>query len=112
MARTRKAPRDAQYAFTRTSIGVHIDGAYGQEHAKDKMANDLLATVERRSSDEKLKNAAAELVDEWTEDPEDNDWDEWLDDATEVLQDATAPGLTWDWDAGDLILRDDNDEEE
>ena len=95
-----------QYAFTPVSLGVHIDGAFGSEHAVNKMANDLLPTVARRSSDPELQADAKRLIDELdNEELEEADWDEWLDEATDILQDAAAPGLVWEWDGGDLVLR-------
>lgn len=111
MARTRKAPRSERYAFTVVGLGTWIDGAFGVDHAVQKMASDLLPTVVRRSSDAALQDAAQELMDEYDNDLEEDDWDEWLDDATEVVQDATEPGLTWEWDGGDLVLTQDVDVE-
>ena len=111
MARTRKAPRSEKYAFTVVGIGTWIDGAFGEEHAVEKMARDLLPTVARRSSDEELRDAAQELIDEYEDELEEEDWSEWLDDATEVVQDATEPGLTWEWDAGDFVLTQDVERE-
>lgn len=88
--------RKKYYEYTESDIGSHIDGALGHGHAMQRMA-DLLGDVDSL----RAQNLLAEYDDgELDEEGE----GEWLDDATEALQEVTAPGLTWEWDAGDLVL--------
>lgn len=91
-----------QHEYTARDVGQYIDGALGEEHAVEKMA-DLLGGIESTAADDLL-----EEYDDGTLPEEERD--EWLDDATEVLQDATDPALTWVWEAGDLILTDEKEE--
>jgi len=92
MARTKKAKKE--YLFDERDVGSWIDGAFGEGHAIEKMA-DMLRDVDP------YPDLLAEYDDGEIEEEFEN---EWLDDATERLQENTAPGLVWLWDAGDLIL--------
>lgn len=85
------------YEFTPEDVGQWIDGAFSHEHAMKKMA-DMLGDVDSQR--------AQNLLDEY-DDGElgDEGEQEWLDDATEALQEVTREGLVWEWDAGDLYLR-------
>ena len=80
--------------FTRDDIGCWIDGAYGIDHAADKLAAMLLDCGE---------TAAAQMLAVRDEDFISDE----IDDATELLDQYTAEGLSWYWTAGDLILTDD-----
>lgn len=86
--------------FDESDTGTYIDGAYGESHAISKM-RDLLGTVIHAGVPEEV--AAHRLE---AEDVQEGDEfvNEWFDEATEVLQSVTAPGLVWDWEAGDLVL--------
>ena len=105
---TRGNPRKKKqvYVYTDEDIGQWIDGAFGDEHAVNKM-QDMLGDVVDATKGKGYAGATgdlllAELEDEW--EGEDFDVQEWLDDATDVLQRVTASDLTWEWDAGDLVL--------
>jgi hypothetical protein len=87
------------------NTGCFIDGAYGEEHAVQVMAG-LLQRVMRATGDEE----ANELLVEYDDDLDPEDFGEWLDDATDVLQNNTADGLVWEWEAGDLCLMDEDDD--
>lgn len=95
----RHKARRQYYEFTDDDIGSHIDGAFGHDHAMARMA-DMLGDV--------ASQRAQNLLDEYDDgELDDEDEDEWLNDATEALQEVTAPGLTWEWEAGDLALTQD-----
>lgn len=107
MARSKYAFGGHTGAGFKNNTGTFIDGAYGEEHAVEVMAG-LLERVVRATDDEE----AQRLLDEFDDDKLDPEFEsEWLDDATEVLQRTTAPGLVWEWEAGDLILMEDEDGE-
>lgn len=99
-----------QYAFgsgLHKNTGVFVDGAYGEDHAVEVVAG-LLKRVLRVTDDKE----AEKLLDEYeNEELEEEFYGEWLDDATDVLNENTAPGLVWEWEAGDLILLDEEDDE-
>ena len=87
-------------------IGQWIDGAFGDEHAVNKM-QDMLGDVVDATKGKGYAGATADLLLAELEDErdgEDFDVQEWLDDATEVLQNVTASDLTWEWEGGDLAL--------
>lgn len=113
-------PGTPHYVFTDKDAGTHIDGAFGDEHAADRMV-ELLFLVASETNDRALAVKADGLVTELENmgpETEEDDWvdmedwgpdalqhlAEWFDDATEVLQSVTAPGLEWEWEAGELIL--------
>ncbi len=73
--------------FTEKDKGCWIDGTFGEAHAI-------------RKAKSILKSNGREIT--WAGVP----GDEFLDNFTECLQENTAPGLTWIWEAGDLILMD------
>lgn len=89
-------------AFTTQDTGCHIDGAFGEGHALRKMAA-LLRTL---PPDPAVSALLAEYARTLGDDTEwlDGGAQEWLDDATNVLQANTEDGLIWTWYAGDLIL--------
>jgi len=82
--------------FTAVSVGCWIDGAFGEDHAVAVLVG-MLARIEDTNAH------AAQLL---TEVPESGDEfiSDWQDAATDALQESTAEGLTWDWNAGDLCL--------
>lgn len=94
-------PRPKYYEFTPEDVGQWIDGAFGHEHAMTKMA-DMLGDVDSQ----RAQNLLAEYDDGELDDESE---DEWLDDATNALQEVTRDGLTWEWDGGDLLLREAED---
>lgn len=76
--------------FTRKDLGCWVDGAYGMEHAGQKLAS-MLSDEHHALCNELLH-------------PEGEFYSEALDDATAILQEDTEEGLVWIWEAGDLIL--------
>lgn len=83
--------------FDDRDVGCYIDGALGTGHAVQKMA-DLLGDLGT--------GKANTLLEEYDDDAIDDEFEqEWLDDATEALQEVTKDGLVWEWDGGDLCLR-------
>ena len=104
MATKRKKKR--VYWFTESDLGQWIDGAYGSEHAIEKMEemlNDLGTQYAENLVGELEEIADLEL------DEAGDAYDEWLEDATTALQEETEPGLVWIWEAGDLILTEDDE---
>jgi hypothetical protein len=100
--RTRRAnPRKKKkyYEYTDQDMGVHIDGTYGHDHAMQKMAS-MLGDV-----DSIRAGTLLEEYDDGSSSMDDEFQGEWLDDATEALQEVTDPKLSWEWDGGDLVLR-------
>lgn len=85
--------------FDEGDVGTWIDGAYGEAHAIDKM-RELLAVVIQAG----IRNAEVTALEAEDVNEGDEFVNEWFDEATEVLQSVTAPGLVWYWEAGDLIL--------
>lgn len=108
--RTRRAnPRKKKgvaHVYSDKDIGQWIDGTFGDEHTVNKM-QDMLGDVADETGGKGYAGATAELLIAELEDErdgEDFDVQEWLGDATDVLQHATASDLTWEWDAGNLVL--------
>jgi hypothetical protein len=98
--RTRRAnPRKKKkyYEYTAKDEGIHIDGSHGIQHALQKMAQ-MLGDID--------STYAQNLSDEYDDGelPEEEE-QEWLDNATDALQEVTDPEMSWEWDAGDLLLR-------
>lgn len=89
-------PDEHDVVFDEGDAGVYIDGARGIDHAMRVMRYLLRDVVDAREV-----RKATDLL---QEDVEDDFQQEWLDDATEVLQSVTASGLVWWWEVGDLIL--------
>lgn len=91
----------AKIVFTSKDMGTFIDGAHGEAHAIRKMAG-LIAEV--------LTPEASVLLEEYENDAVDDEYaQEWLDNATDELYEATEEGLNWVWDGGDLILTDEEE---
>jgi len=95
------------WAFGGANTGVFIDGAFGMDHAVEVMCGLLRVVIRslgrKGSEDETAETLLAEYD---NEELAEEDYGEWLDEATEVLEAHTAPGLSWIWEAGDLILTD------
>jgi len=106
MATKRKKKR--VYWFTESDLGQWIDGAYGSEHAIEKMEEMLgeLATDYAENLISELEEIAELELEEASD-----AYDEWLEDATTALQEETEPGLVWEWEAGDLVLRESEDDD-
>lgn len=98
---------NSHFTFTASDMGCWVDGAFGMDHAIRKL-RDLVTRIDK--SHKLLEEYHAEIVGnslkQWITDGYAG---EWLDDATEVLQDHTSPGLVWIWEAGDLILMDESE---
>jgi hypothetical protein len=105
MATKRKTKR---YWYTDDDLGQWIDGAYGQEHALHKLEEML-----EELGTQYAENLLGELdeIAELDLDEASDAYDEWFEDATTALQEETAPGLVWEWEAGDLVLRESEDDE-
>jgi len=84
--------------YTKDDVGYHIDGALGVYHARNKLQdmleNCLCAYSPGEGPRPYIEKAQVAL------DDLDYDWP----DAVSILQDHTADGLVWLWEAGDLIL--------
>lgn len=111
----RENPRKKKvvHVYSDNDIGQWIDGALGDEHAVNNM-QDMLGDVVDKTNGKGYAGATADLLLAELEDDrdgEDFDVQEWLDDATDVLQHATESGLTWEWDAGNLVLMQDVERE-
>lgn len=100
---SRRNPPSRPPAFGASDVGCYIDGAGGEGHAVRRML-DLLKEVVAYYRIGNMGDAARNLIAEYEEGIDDEFVGEWLDDATEVLQEATAEGLVWDWQVGDLCL--------
>ncbi len=100
------------FYFDQGDVGQHIDGALGERHAVDCMLELLHAIVEEYKIGNRARSARS-LIIEMEDGGVDEEFNtEWLDDATDALQDATEPGLVWEWDGGDLVLLEDEGEDE
>lgn len=100
-------PGPGKTYFTDGDVGCYIDGAHGMEHAVHRM-RELLSEVAGAFAVFPVGNAARELLVEEDEGLSEDDWDEWLQDATDdvLSHDSVTPDhLIWDWEAGDLCLR-------
>lgn len=83
--------------WTKADVGCYVDGANGESHAVERVYDLLEACGEE----------GAKLRDDMNGDGDDGySIDEWLDDATDVLQEHTEDGFYWYWEAGDLFLCD------
>lgn len=92
--------------FTDSDKGCWIDGAYGEDHAKNKMAS-MLEDIQAAIASEVFDVGVYSLLKEYNEERMPSGsiaLDQWITDATDDLQRHTADGLVWIWDAGDLIL--------
>jgi hypothetical protein len=94
--------------FTQADVGCHIDGALGSNHRRERLAGFVEALEEQSAyaaelssfdSNEELLKALRE----W-----DSDDLEEENVVVEALQANTVEGLTWIWEAGDLILTTDD----
>jgi len=98
--------RKKTYWYTEADLGSWVDGAFGSEHAVQKM-EEMLDELGTQYADNLVKELE-EIADLDLEEASDA-YDEWLEDATTALQEETEPGLVWLWDAGDLILTTDDE---
>jgi hypothetical protein len=91
--------------FNRNDVGCWIDGAHGEQHANQVLANTVrhLPNVGDWAIDdfhdfiEVIENAHAK-------DYLDDSLPDCIDYAIELMQNNTADGLIWLWESGDLIL--------
>ena len=88
--------------FTSVSLGCHIDGAFGQDHRRAALV-ELVRQAERKIDHPGELQTAKEIISELEIEPSDDYSEE--DDAISFLQDHTEQGLVWELEAGDLILR-------
>ena len=81
--------------FRRADCGCWIDGAFGMEHAAAKLRVMLMDCGEANTG----------LLDELEEvKPEDDDFDSIIEAATDALDAFCDPDVVWLWEAGDLLL--------
>lgn len=99
------------YRFTEADVGTWIDGAYGEEHAVEKMAemmDDVISHKGTRILDPGLRQRAINVAEELRHMKRSDDYEfaqeVLLYEATEILQEATDESLVWEWEAGDLFL--------
>jgi hypothetical protein len=91
-------------AYTKKDVGCWIDGAFGEEHRRAKLA-DMVRDLETR---EMIDTRGYSVVESLSSAPTDSDRipadfsDE--DDALEILQEFTESGLVWTFESGDLLL--------
>ena len=91
---------EKRYPFNKALVGCHIDGAYGEDHRRAKlveMLNDC-DCVSPKKVREEIKQVQFWLGQESSDDYGEEDL------ALEIIGAFTAPGLTWELDAGDLFL--------
>jgi len=102
----RKRPREGpmEKVYTANDCGCWIDCAYGPEHARDKLA-DMLKEC-RAYAPLDTQRTIDEICEQLTKSMSDDDWE--TDAGTDLLNEYTAEGLVWIWDAGDLILTTDD----
>lgn len=82
--------------FTKEDIGCYIDGAYGFDHARQRLA-ELLTCVPQSS---RVRQIIAELESE-----ENIDYVyEAIEEALDVLSQYTSEEVVWMMEAGDLTL--------
>jgi hypothetical protein len=86
-------PKKPRPAFTAADLGCYIDGAFGMQYALVKMREHMAVLP-----------GSSDLCMEYDTGLDDDEKPEWLDAATELLQDHTEDGLVWYWEAGDLVL--------
>lgn len=88
---------EAESSFTRNDIGCHADGTFGHRRIRTRLA-ELVDAIDggmcNPESQELMESLGGEMPDDC--------WDE--DRAIELLDEATAEGLEWRLDAGDLLL--------
>lgn len=97
-----------RYRYYKSDVGCWIDGAFGIQHAAEKLSSML--SFARQGESETPSQAQerwllVEDLDAFSSGNTDDEFiEETFDDATEFLQGVTADGLVWIWEAGDLIL--------
>jgi hypothetical protein len=79
--------------FTRSDVGCWVDGAFGEDHRRDKLSV-LLESIGTPNA----LNLATELLEPAPDDYSDED------DALELLQENTEEGLIWMMEAGNILL--------
>ena len=92
-------------AYTKKDVGCYIDGAFGEEHRRTKLA-DMVRDLETA---EMIEQRGYSVVESLSNENVDDISDE--DDALEILQEFTESGLVWMFEAGDLLLMDESETE-
>lgn len=82
--------------FDAEDVGVYIDGSYGEEHRRKRLAEMMV-----------YFQADQELIDSLKGNSPDDYSDE--DEAIDILRGHTENGLTWILECGDLILMKDEE---
>lgn len=90
--------------FKKHDLGCFIDGAFGQDHRRDKIVSLVEITIEDYDAETKRTGESkfSELINALEGEPSDDLAEE--DEAVEILQASTEEGLVWIWETGDLIL--------
>ena len=84
--------------FTKGDTGCHADGTFGHSHIRTALAG-LIGGYTCNKSNEAYDSLSKPMPDDA--------WDE--DEALEILQSHTEPGLIWLMDSGDLMLMDESE---
>ena len=85
-------------AYTKKDVGCYIDGAFGEEHRRAKLA-DMIRNLETQ---EMIDHRGYSVVESLANESPDDYGDE--DDALDILQEFTESGLVWTFESGDLLL--------
>jgi hypothetical protein len=85
-------------AYTKKDCGCYIDGAFGEDHRRAKLAS-LIRGLE---TSEMIDARGYSVLESLQGNPPDDLSDE--DDALDILSQFTEDGLIWEFNAGDLIL--------
>lgn len=95
-------------AWSGKNLGCFIDGAFGHERTRAKLADLVRGTIRRIDHSGEIETGL-ELIAELESQPSDDLSEE--DDAVSFLQDHTADGFIWEFNAGDLLLINEADAE-
>ena len=85
-------------AYTKKDVGCWIDGAFGLDHQRAKLA-DMIRDLETQ---EMIDTRGYSVVESLASDAPDDDSD--VDDALDILQQFTDADLVWCFESGDLLL--------
>lgn len=97
--------------FGADHTGTWIDGAFGDDHAREKMKGMLEAMIDLEGIEKPLMSISANRLYAELDDADNEFVDETLNEATELLQGSTREGYVWSWEAGDLVLFPPDDDE-
>lgn len=87
--------------YTAKDTGCYIDGAFGEEHRRAKLASLVNSVVVNISHPGEMQTGI-DLITKLQREPSDDLEEEY--DAVSYLQDHTESGAYWTFDAGGLLL--------